>query len=254
MTSKVRHRYMLSRVLEAFDVPLLELEASIDRHLVMRDINAAIDHFLSKEGPTNINFTYDIVSTNQSASNMNVDGSNRTIQLKVISDDSAPSPSVFAYFMKAKRVSDNTDEYVIDPTKANDGSLVFGVLRQPLESLDAMIKHLYKPLVQEMNCDSWGDAHSEFLSGLNTFSKSLEENIRSMHNGFELKMPDERIEQQGAAAINNPALVTKAINILQEWCRSIERYLDDSDSRTKYENQDLGLDSELTYWKSRTQR
>jgi len=41
--------------------------------------------------------------------------------------------------------------------------------------------------------------------------------------------------------------------LLQEWCIKIERYLDDSD-RSRWETPESGPDTELIYWRNRTQR
>ena len=79
------------------------------------------------------------------------------------------------------------------------------------------------------------------------------ESIRSLSGGLELSKPDERIELLGAAAISDVALITTTINLLQEWCNNIDKYLDDS-NRGKWETSDSGPDTELNYWKSRMQR
>ena len=108
-----------------------------------------------------------------------------------------------------------------------------------------------------MGNDVWGEAstdqRNEFLLSLDLFSRSLMESIRSLSGGLELSKPDERIELLGAAAISDVALITTTINLLQEWCNNIDKYLDDS-NRGKWETSDSGPDTELNYWKSRMQR
>ena len=52
------------------------------------------------------------------------------------------------------------DEHVaIDPDKINDGALNFGIIRAPLESLDVVVRCVYKPLINDM--ENWGEATSE---------------------------------------------------------------------------------------------
>ena len=51
---------------------------------------------------------------------------------------------------------------------------------------------------------------------------------------------------------DDPHLVSQSMNLLQDWCINIERYLDDSD-RSRWENADSGPDTELDFWKNRSQ-
>eukprot|EP01035_Chromulina_nebulosa_P017188 gene17188-22707_t len=105
--------------------------------------------------------------------------------------------------------------------------------------------------------ETWGEAtneqKTEFIQSLDNFSKGLQGNIKSLNSGFELKCSEDRIETLGNAAASDPILVTKATNILNEWCLKIEKYLDDSD-RHHWEDPDAGPDTELEYWKGRMHR
>lgn len=64
---------------------------------------------------------------------------------------------------------------------------------------------------------------------------------------------DPHMETITAQSVSNPQLVSQCMNLLQDWCVNIERYLDDSD-RSRWENADSGPDTELEFWKSRSQR
>ena len=62
-----------------------------------------------------------------------------------------------------------------------------------------------------------------------------------------------RVESMGSAAASDPSLVVNSMNLLQDWCNRIEKYLDDSD-RSRWETPDSGPDTELDYWRNRMQR
>jgi dynein heavy chain len=112
-------------------------------------------------------------------------------------------------------------------------------------------------MIQHMGKDGWGQASTEqkneLLSCMDTFTKGLQESIRSISGGLELKKPDERVETLGSTAAADPSLVVHSLNLLQEWCIRIEKYLDDSD-RSRWETHESGPDTELIYWRNRTQR
>jgi hypothetical protein len=177
--------------------------------------------------------------------------------LKIYSDEIDYIPATTVFFMKNKRPKDGEIYYAIDPTKFNDGTLSFGVMRAPLESLEAMMRCIYKPMISQMSNENWGHASTEhkteLLTSIDNFTKGLQESIRSISGGLELRKPDERVEALGSAAAADPALVAHSLNLLQEWCIKIEKYLDDSD-RSRWETPDSGPDTELIYWRNRTQR
>jgi len=239
---------MLSRLTEAFSY---QNESEIERLMLDPEALSAIDFFFTADGPTKIIITIQEVVVKNAKSEVS------SKKLKVFIKDMDVLPKVAVYFLKVKKGKDNDDHYAIDPTKISDGALSFGIVRSPLESLEAMVRCVYKPLIQEMPEDTWGVAtneqKNEFSLSVDAFSKGLQESIRSLTGGLELKPPDERVEALGVAGSSDAVLVTKTANLLQEWCTSIERYLDDTD-RSRWENADSGPDTEVNYWKSRMQR
>jgi dynein heavy chain len=108
-----------------------------------------------------------------------------------------------------------------------------------------------------MASETWGQASAEqkneFMTGLDNFTKGLQESIRNINGSLELRKPDERVENQNIIAASDPSLVINSLNLLQEWCTKIEKYLDDSD-RNRWETSESGPHSELDYWRSRMQR
>eukprot|EP01042_Synura_sphagnicola_P000006 gene6-7_t len=123
--------------------------------------------------------------------------------------------------------------------------------------MEVLMRCVYRPLIQDMGDTYWGEAtpeqRNEFLLSLDAFSHGLQENIRSLSGGLELRKPDERVELLGNAVVNDHVIVTHSMNTLQDWCNNIARYLDDSD-RSRWETIDSGPDTELEYWRSRMQR
>lgn len=267
-----RHRFMIGRIAEAFGA--FE-EIAIERMMLQPDVIAAINHFFSATGPTKILIALEAVeiipqtpaslssagdrsqSRDEAEESEKEEEEQLTHRLRVYADDIDYIPRTTVFFMKNRRAKDNELHYAIDPYKINDGTLSFGVLRAPLESLEALMRCVYKPMIQTMGKDGWGQASAEqkheLLNCMDSFTKGLQESIRSISGGLELKKPDERVEALGSAAAADPSLVVHSLNLLQEWCIRIERYLDDSD-RSRWETPESGPDTELVYWRNRTQR
>ena len=188
---------------------------------------------------------------------MEAKGEGATKILKVYSGDVPILPTAAVYFMKNKRGKDGDDHFAVDATKVTDGALTYGVIRAPLESLDAVIRAVYKPLIEDSgSTEVWGESNAEqrneFLHSLDIFNRNLQSSIRSLSGGLELRKPDSKLEQLGSMAAEDSALVIASMNLLHEWCRNIEQYLDDSDRSS--ETPDSGPDTELNYWRSRMQR
>lgn len=266
---------MISRLADAFSRDENEIERMISQPEVVQPITK----FFSADGPTKILVTLEPIpesllavlsenSRSDQGDNEDDLGSDEegereaapeplTHRLQVYADEIDHIPSTTVFFMKNKRAKDGAVKYAIDPARSNDGALSFGVLQAPLESLEVMMRCLYKPLISNMTSNSWGEAapehKSDLLNSIELFTKGLQESIRSISGGLELRKPDEKLESLGANAANDPVIVTQALNLLQEWCIKIERYLDDSD-RSRWETSESGPDTELIYWRNRTQR
>ena len=266
MVLLARHRYMIVRIAEAFDLP----EDEIEQMIQFVDVINPIDYFFTADGPTKIIVTLEqveavnpdkvpqsskVAKLAAAAAASASDAPDKVLKVHSKSLDYLPSSAV--YFLKPKRGKDNEDHYAIDPAKVNDGCLTFGIIRSPLESLEAVLRCVYKPMVTEMGAETWGEAtieqKTEFLGSLELFSRGLQDSIRSLSGGLELGKPDPRVETLGSAGAGDPVLVNKCLKLLHEWCTNIEHYLDDSD-RNRWETIDSGPDTELNYWRSRMQR
>lgn len=264
MALLARHRYMINKIAEAFG---FENENVVEDMMLEEDVLQAIGHFFSASGPTKVLITFETVEYQKERqhalrlsstvkSKHAVAEEELKDRLKVHLSEIEYLPTAAVYFIKTKR-PDGNEHYAIDPSKINDGTLTFGVIRDPLESLEVVMRCVYKPLIQNMNNNLWGQATSEqkneFMQSIDIFSRGLQESIRSISGGLDLKKPDERVEELGSAAASDPTLVVGSLNLLQKWCDKIEKYLDDSD-RSRWETADSGPDTELDYWRSRMQR
>jgi dynein heavy chain, axonemal len=258
---------MSSKIAEAF---LLEDENFVEEMMLEDEVFAAINLFFSAAGPNKVVITYETVEYQkemqqaQKSAFQSTRGKAPPVEgpvkdrLKVHLHEMEYLPTAAVYFMKAKKTGVvGGEHYAIDPTKINDGTLTFGVIHEPLESLEVVMRCVYKPLIQNMNVGLWGQTSSEqkgeFMQSMDIFTRGLQESIRSISGGLDLKKPDERVEELGSAAASDPKLVVNSLNLLQKWCDKIEKYLDDSD-RSRWETPDSGPDTELDYWRSRMQR
>ena len=243
MSLLARHRYIIGRLAEAFGH---EDEAMVEEMVLVPEVLNSINYFFSIDGPTKI-----LISEED-----NNDGrSELPKKLRVSMKELQCSSETGVFFIKTRKGKDKY--FAIDASKANDGTLTFGILRSPLDSLEVVMRNVYRPILQEGATETWGDATSEqrneFLLSLDSFSKGLQDSIRSLSGGLELSKPDARLESMGMAATSDSMLVASTMNLLHEWCFSIEKYLDDN-NRKSWESPDSGPDTELEYWRNRMQR
>ena len=145
----------------------------------------------------------------------------------------------------------------IDPTKSADSSMSHGVISDPMRNLEVVMRNVYKPLLSACPPAAWGEATptavNELMIGVDNFVHNLAENLKSLNSGLELRKPEQSHEAMGVSAAAEAGVVGAYMELLEEWCTRIDRYLDDSD-RSRWETSDSGPDSELEYWRRRMQR
>ncbi|CAD7937236.1 unnamed protein product [Amoebophrya sp. A120] len=167
---------------------------------------------------------------------------------------------------------------------STDGDLLFGeIAAQPLESLHTSLKNIFLPCVKnaEQNKEKVlkqvfgavdAEHRAEFSSTFTKFTSELTEAIKSLSGGIELKkldpqyQIDPRVTTYHDIVKEHPDIVTHFEQVLEEWCRQIERYLEetlDSDdpggsaggmTLTSGSGDGLGPRSELEYWRYRMQQ
>lgn len=146
----------------------------------------------------------------------------------------------------------------LDPGRSHDGQLTFGRVTDPLPTLEALVRHLYGPLIKEQNATEWGktppERRKEFMVGVDVLSHNLHEALKTLSAGLQLARPNPRLEAMGAAAVmENSSIMAELLDLFDDWCTKIEAYLEDGE-RARWETNDAGPDSELDYWRRRMQR
>ncbi|KAH8068253.1 dynein light chain binding protein [Aureococcus anophagefferens] len=266
MALQARHRYIVSRINEAFK---LDDEEMIEELIRKENFISRINAFFRANGPTRIFIFCEKLGGNRRSTPEDA----AALQKKTCShnDDvalyysdgsdleSLPSSAMakVVYFMK-RPGKERDDKVALDPLKAQDGALFFGTIGQPLQSLEAMLRTLYSPMLASDSRHVWGassDEHkNEFMVGVEGFVRNVQENIKSLGGGLELQQPNPDVADVDAVtAAADPAIVTHYIELLEEWCASIEVYLGDTD-RSRWETTDSGPATELEYWRRRMQR
>ncbi|OQS05067.1 dynein heavy chain, outer arm [Thraustotheca clavata] len=187
----------------------------------------------------------------------------------ILKKHKAPKPSIVRLLQntKASLVEAALSEEMIqlttiNPAVANDGMLEYGVLdKSILVTMEALFSQLYLPLLHERNECEWGEADveskNEFLHGMRSFITDLQGSLKTMSAGLELRKPDKRYDPNDSRNLSRLAAdecaVVHFVDLIQDWCRQTEAYLDDSD-QTRWESSESGPDTELEYWKGRLQR
>lgn len=218
MSILARHRYIISRVAEAFG---FSDENEIEKLMIKSEVIPIIDDFFTAEGPTKILITIEDFQEMKKIGHFN--NQITTVQkLMIFTGDIEKPPKTSIYFSKNPRGRDNDLKVAIDPTKINDNALSFGVIRAPIETLEAIMRCVYRPMIDQMATSSWGEASSEqkteFMGSVDGFIRGLQESIRSLSGGLELKKADPAFENLTASSANDPYVVSQCANLLQDWC------------------------------------
>lgn len=178
-------------------------------------------------------------------------------QLFITSGETDPLLARAVYFIK------NDPESVIDPASAEDNALSFGVLDpNALLSMETMLSQVFKPILENQTEEEWGQAERsatfEFLDGMDGFIDELQESLKSMTTGLELRKPDRKYEYllhddaRHVYAMTDEA-VMHLTSVLSDWCSQVDVYVEEQD-QSRWETNGVGPHTELEYWKRRLQR
>ena len=196
MALQARHRYVVTRLNEAFEVNDEEaVEELIRRDSFLQKLN----NFFGSRGPERVFFFFERGDFDKPGNaplhNKNMVHDDRIALYYSDGSDLAELPEsclqgTCAYFMK-RATGKEGRTLALDPLKARDGSMVFGTVRDPMRSLEAYLSSLYQPMLKTSNKVVWGaasDAHrTEFTVSVDSFSKNVRENVRSLGGGLELR-------------------------------------------------------------------
>lgn len=269
MSLQARHRFIVARLNESFGLDNEEMvEELMRREHMLHRLNA----FFKADGPSRIYFFCERHAGRRSPQ-IELSGKGKNVaandEVALYCNDghdiartvSATALGKAVYFMKRPLKKDSATQPVglaLDPFRAHDGLLLFGTICAPLESLEATLRGLYAPIFDSKSNSLWGlasDEHKrEFVVGLNAFATNVRDNIKSLGSGLELRQPDlEYADVEAHTAAASPDVIAHYIELIEEWCASIEGYLSSSD-RARWETSDSGPASEIEYWRRRMQR
>lgn len=146
-----------------------------------------------------------------------------------------------------------------------DGELLFGeVAGCPLESLNTALMDVFFPLIcQPTAATDWGHCDEEqkgdFKTGFEKFTIELSQGIQSLTGSIELKKlnKDFGIDSTSTSyhdiVKDQPEAVQAFESLVEEWCRQIEQYLDETLDHQR-EVADPGPRTELDFWSARMQK
>ena len=272
MALQARHRFIVSRLDQAFGI---EDEALVEDLVREESMLEKINHFFSPEGPGRVFFFCEKRSPPKPAELEGEDPEAAAAAAALALSGGAPRVALYfsdgsmrrvppnalgraVYFMKRQIKVEEKLPPPLDPTNSTDGELSYGVIDSPLKSLEAMLRCLFKPMLETQNARVWGKAsaehQNEFMVGVDGFLQNVNESLKSLSGGLELRKPDPKHDDVPMlVAASNPAIVAHFTELLDEWCTRIETYLDDSD-RSRWETPESGPATELEYWRRRSQR
>jgi dynein heavy chain, axonemal len=154
----------------------------------------------------------------------------------------------------------------INPSGTQDNEVLFGqVHEQTVTILNTVINSVYKPLIDRLQNDEWGDceveAKREFMVTFDKFAREVQEAVKSLNNNITLdpypadyKQLAQEVLQKGSS--NNPKqkeMVDKFEEIFNEWYDKIEANLDETDNEKK-DDKEGGPKVELDYWKQKMRK
>ena len=181
----------------------------------------------------------------------------------------------------------------IDTAKEGEADLLFGeVSGHALNSFETLLSHAFRPLFEAADMTCWGKADEEnkfnFLGGLDHLTHSLNEALKSVAAGLELRQPDLKKTQELDTAVmalvasrnsgryqtyhhsspHQQELLQYFDGLLEGWCNQIEAYLEARPAAKDKKRVaagasaaggltailDEGPKGELDYWRIRMQR
>ncbi|RLN86351.1 hypothetical protein BBJ28_00004571 [Nothophytophthora sp. Chile5] len=157
---------------------------------------------------------------------------------------------------------DSSPDLPLDPAVANDHRLAYGVLDPSvLLSIDTHLSQLFVPLLTARDEREWGqadtDSRNEFMLGLKSFVTDVQENLKAMNTGLDLRKPDKRYDPSDSRSLSklsaDDGAVLHFVELVKDWCKQTEAYLEDND-QGRWESHEAGPATELEYWKRRLQR
>jgi dynein heavy chain len=250
-----RHRWMATNVAVAMDMPdkLKYVEDMLSEYNNFKKINDFLEGkskhrhiFVYYQQQDHMNDHNEIISRGESKL-MITTGDNEEMRIK----------GKAVYFVR-----NVPDQKPVKSDVPCDNELLFGEMAAcPLYSLDMGLQGVFKPLVDDAPLD-WQSCESEqakeFKTGLDHFTMELSEGIKSLTCQIELPNPeltDDDVKKSNFmdVARDKPDIVDEYNNVLQGWCVTIGKFLENGDGSQK-QSSDQGPRTELEFWRNRLQQ
>ncbi|KAG6959530.1 hypothetical protein JG687_00008746 [Phytophthora cactorum] len=282
MAFQARHRWMIQRLQLGLS---FQDESQVEELLRGNGIMEQLSRFFRADGPTKIFFYYqakgvtesDIVTTSSSTAELQrkelfvTDGLDETLQGRAVffakvapeaSDEREANRDEDPETLDENFSYDSTPRLPLDPAVANDHLLTYGVLDSSvLRSIETHLAQLFVPMLTSREESEWGQAESdtrnEFMLGLKSFVTDVQENLKAMNTGLDLRKPDKRYDTSDSRSLSklssDDGAVQHFVELVKDWCKQTEAYLEDND-QGRWESHEAGPATELEYWKRRLQR
>eukprot|EP00002_Diphylleia_rotans_P021973 TRINITY_DN428_c1_g1_i1.p1 TRINITY_DN428_c1_g1~~TRINITY_DN428_c1_g1_i1.p1 ORF type:complete len:4548 (+),score=958.95 TRINITY_DN428_c1_g1_i1:229-13872(+) len=238
-----RYFWIAQRLIDFLNVP----SDSVDRLLADESVQIKISEFLSGEGSPRLSFYHQAHEPETS-----VDDVSHTVE-----------PQIFLATAEEDRLTGNGLYFLRSVSRAVELSsidtdiMTGSITGEILEHLETSLTSLYLPILATQ--EDWGknpkENTQEFLFTLRRVSDVLKETVGSLHAGLDLQRPDRKYEVENKQpsfnrAAADPEFLAHYESVLDEWCRQVERLIQENDNVRK-ENDDSGPNSELEFWKAR---
>ncbi|KAF4132123.1 Dynein heavy chain C-terminal domain [Phytophthora infestans] len=282
MAFQARHRWMIQRLQLGLG---FEDESQVEELLRGNGIMEQLSRFFRADGPTKIFFYYqtkgaiesDSVTHSSSTAELQrrelfvTDGLDETLQGRAVffakvapeaSEDKETNRDDNPETLDDNSLYDSTPRLPLDPAVANDHLLTYGVLDSSvLLSIETHLAQLFVPMLTSREESEWGQAESdtrnEFMLGLKSFVTDVQENLKAMNTGLDLRKPDKRYDTSDSRSLSklssDDGAVQHFVELVKDWCKQTEAYLEDND-QGRWESHEAGPATELEYWKRRLQR
>ncbi|ETN06717.1 hypothetical protein PPTG_12758 [Phytophthora nicotianae INRA-310] len=281
MAFQARHRWMIQRLQLGLG---FHDESQVEELLRGNGIMDQLSRFFRADGPTKIFFYYQIKGSTESDGAANpstvelqrkelfvTDGLDETLQGRAVffakvvpeaSEERQVNKDESPETLDENLSYDSTPRLPLDPAVANDHLLTYGVLDSSvLLSIETHLAQLFVPMLTAREECEWGQAESdtrnEFMLGLKGFVTDVQENLKAMNTGLDLRKPDKRYDTSDSRSLSklssDDGAVQHFVELVKDWCKQTEAYLEDND-QGRWESHEAGPATELEYWKRRLQR
>ena len=260
---QARHRWIGHRLGEAFAINDDEL---LERNLCQQGNLKVLDEFLAGTGPRAI-FAF-----HETGSTFSTENGEGEVDILVSSNPSVRvnrSTCSTVYLLRTKPGT------ALDHLNVEDGAISYGLIHDPIESLQTYTYALYQPTLQHQS--DWGKCnatHKEtFFGAYSGFEQTLGDCIKTLNAGLKLTRPDERYtnpQLNFAQFAQSPHVIAHYHNLLKTWCTQTENFLNETSfgghsghhgmhggggsAGSQWDDPHAGPDTEIEYWKRRLQR